>query len=90
MYKLQKHLENIRSGGEVKPVFFRTGDNFQEIADEINLTLEYFVDQRQEDFSYLEEISAYMANLSLVVPEDKKPVLAEIQSNLSKIQSRNQ
>ena len=90
MYKLRRHLEEIREGGEVKPIHFRKGDNFQEIADEVNRTLETLQNQRQEDFSYLEEVSAYITNLSLVVPEDKKPVLTEIQSNLAKIQTRNQ
>jgi signal transduction histidine kinase len=90
MYKLQNHLINIKNGGEVKPVFFRDGDNFQEVAEEVNEVLEYFVNQRQEDFAYLDEVSAYINNLSLVVPEDKKPVLNEIQSNLAKIQSRYQ
>tara|TARA_B100001971_G_scaffold214585_1_gene252936 strand:+ start:137621 stop:138103 length:483 start_codon:yes stop_codon:yes gene_type:complete len=90
MYKLQNHLMQIKSGGEVKPVFFRDGDNFHEVADEVNETLEFFVNQRQEDFAYLDEVSAYINNLALVVPEDKKPVLNEIQSNLAKIQSRYQ
>ena len=90
MYKLQNHLMQIRSGGEVKPVFFRDNDNFHEVADEVNEVLEYFVNQRQEDFAYLDEVSAYINNLALVVPEDKKPVLNEIQSNLAKIQSRYQ
>jgi hypothetical protein len=89
MYKLTSHLEGIRKGGEVKPVFFRSGDYFHEVADEVNLTTDYFINQRQEDFEYLEEVATYIANLSLVVPEDKKPVLNEIQSNLAKIQSRN-
>ena len=56
----------------------------------MNETLEFFVNQRQEDFAYLDEVSAYINNLALVVPEDKKPVLNEIQSNLAKIQSRYQ
>ena len=90
MYKLQNHLTNIKNGGEVKPVFFRDGDNFQEVAEEVNEVLEFFVNQRQEDFAYLDEVSAYINNLALVVPEDKKPVLNEIQSNLAKIQSRYQ
>lgn len=89
MYKLTAHLSKIREGGEITPVFFRAGDYFQEVADEVSLTLEHLAEQRQEDFTYLEEVSSYMANLSLVVPEDKKPVLNEIQSNLAKIQARN-
>lgn len=89
MFKLSSHLSKIRNGGEIKPVSFRSGDYFQEVADEVNQTLDYFAHQRLEDFTYLEEVSAYIANLSLVVPEDKKPVLSEIQSNLAKIQTRN-
>lgn len=89
MYKVSKHLQCIREGGEVRDIYFRQGDYFQEIADEINETNNYFLNQREDDFTYLEEVSSYIANLALVVPEDKRPVLAEIQSNLSKIQSRN-
>lgn len=90
MYKLSMHLEKIRQGGEVTPVYFRSGDYFHEIAEEISQTLEYLSEQRREDFEYLDEVSAYITNLSLVVPEDKKPVLREIQSNLAKIKSRHQ
>lgn len=90
LYKLQNYLRDIREGGEVKTLFFRNGDNFHEIADEVTQTMEYFANQREEDFAYLEDVSSYIANLSLVVPEDKKPVLNEIQSKLSEIQSRYQ
>lgn len=89
MYKLKNHLRALREGAELKPLFFRNGDYFKDVAEEVNLTLEYFKEQRQEDFVYLEEVAAYIANLSLVVPEDKKPILREIQANLSKVQSRN-
>lgn len=89
MYKLSKHLESIRNGGEARDLFFRNGDYFHDVAEDVNATVDYFVNQRQEDFAYLDEVSSYIANLALVVPEDKKPVLGEIQSNLAKIQSRN-
>jgi len=87
MYKLQNYLQGIRDGGDIKGLFFRNGDNFPEIADEVNQVMEYLSEQRENDFEYLNEISSYIANLALVVPEDKKPVLNEILSNLSKIQS---
>ena len=35
----------------------------------------------------LEEVSSYISNLSLVIPEDKKPVLHEILARLSEIRS---
>lgn len=90
IYKLQKYLRGIREGGPITNLWFRNGDNFPEVAEEINETMEYFVQQRQDDFAYLEEVSSYIANLSLVVPEDKKPVLNEILSKLAEIQARYQ
>lgn len=89
MYKLQNFLKDIRAGKEYRPVSFRAGDNFPEIADEINLTIEYFINQRQVDFQYINEVQSYISNLALVVPEDKKPVLEEILSKLTTIQNRN-
>lgn len=88
MYKLSQYLERVRQGKEKNPLYFRNGDNFQEIATDINETIGYFKDQHNEDFEYLSEVSAYIQNISLVVPEDKKPVLLEIQSKLLEIQSR--
>jgi hypothetical protein len=90
LYKLQNYLRDIREGGDVKSLFFRDGDHFHEIAEEVSQTMEYFSKQREKDFSYLDEVSSYIANLALVVPEDKKPVLNEIQSKLSEIQTRYQ
>ena len=90
LYKLQNYLRDIREGGDVKTLFFRDGDNFHEIADEVTQTMEFFSNQRENDFAYLDEVSSYIANLALVVPEDKKPVLNEIQSKLSEIQTRFQ
>jgi len=90
LYKLQNYLRDIREGGEIKTLFFREGDHFHEIANDITETMEYFNQQRHDDFEYLNEVSSYIANLALVVPEDKKPVLNEIQSKLSEIQSRFQ
>lgn len=90
LYKLQNFLSAIRHGGPVSNLSFRKGDNFPEIAEEINQTIEYFVQQRHNDFAQLDEVSTYIANLALVVPEDKKPVLNEILSKLAQIQARYQ
>lgn len=90
MYKLKNHLQSIREGGEVKPIFFRNGDNFHEIAEEVNLLMDHLSSQREEDFAYLEEVATYINNLALVAPEDKKPVIKEILSRLATIQNRLQ
>lgn len=89
MYKLKTYLTNIKNGGEVTPLYFRKGDYFSEIADDVNDFIHGITHQRTQDFEYLQEVSSYIANLALVVPEDKKPVLQEILSKLAEIQSRN-
>ncbi len=90
LYKLKNYLINIRSGGDITPLYFRKGDNFHDVAEEVTETMEFLNTQRAQDFEYLDEVSSYIANLSLVVPEDKKPVLNEIQRKLSEIQNRYQ
>lgn len=89
MYKLSNHLKEIRGGKEITPLSFRKGDYFHEVAQELNETLMELDGKRKEDFQYLSEVASYITNLSLVVPEDKKPVLKEIQSKLAEIQSRS-
>lgn len=90
MYKLKMYLNSVRESDKLTPVVFRKGDYFLDIASEVNHTLEYLSEKRAEDFAYLEEINTYIANLSLVVPDDKKPVLHEIQKKLLEIQNRYQ
>ena len=90
MFKLKRYLQEIRNGAPLTTIYFRDGDSFQDIADEVSETMEYLANGRKDDFEYLSEVASYINNLSLVVPEDKKPVLQEILSNLAKIQSRHQ
>lgn len=85
MYKLTMFLQNIRNGGEINELFFRETDQFSEIADEINLTLTYLTEKSEDERETIEEIKAYIENISLVVPEDKKPVLEEIQRKLNEL-----
>lgn len=90
LFKLKNYLIDIREGKEITPLYFRKGDNFHDVAEEVSQTMEFFNQQRADDFEYLEEVSSYIANLALVVPEDKKPILNEIQRKLSQIQNRFQ
>lgn len=86
MYKLKKYLSEVRTGESNYPLNFRTGDYFSEVAEEVNQTLDFLVDKNEEELEYLNEISVYIENISLVVPEDKKPVIEEIQAKLAKYQ----
>lgn len=88
IYKLQKHLRLIREGQHPGRLFFRKGDYFHDIADDLNDTINYIEDGYKNDLVYLSEVNSYINNLSLVVPDDKRVVLNEISSRLSEIQER--
>jgi signal transduction histidine kinase len=88
MYKLKNHITNLRSGRKYDHLFFRKGDNFPEIADEFNQFVDHLKAQHAHDTEYLSEVSSYINNLSLVVPEDKKPVIKEILSKIAEMQNR--
>jgi len=88
LYKLMKHMRAIREGQNLGELYFRKGDYFPEVADEFNLTFEKIQENYKNDFVYLSEVNAYLNNLSLVVPDDKKVVLTEINKKLLEIQDR--
>lgn len=88
MYKLQNYLEGIRDGNPVTKLFFRKGDAFQEVADTVNEAIDAIQEERKQDFMYLSEVNSYLKNLEVVLPEDKKVVLKEINTKLSEIQNR--
>ena len=89
MYKLVNYLKDVRSGSEATGVYFRSGDYFQEVANEVNKTLNFIQEREINDIKYIKEINAFLNNISLVVPEDKKPVIQEITSKLSEIEQRH-
>jgi glutamate synthase domain-containing protein 3 len=79
------YLEDVRSGGSFKKLTFRDKDFFQNIAAETTETIEYLTHKSEDEADYLDEVSTYLENIALVVPEDKKPVLNEIQTKLKEI-----
>lgn len=88
LYKLKNHLTHIREGDPITPLEFRTGDNFQDVAEEVSLFLEWVVANQEADFKYVQEVSSYVDNLAMVIPDDKKPVLNEISRRLKDISER--
>ena len=88
MYKLTNYLRGITDGGSPSFVTFRDGDHFPEVAQEVNNAFDRIADNRDEDYAYITEITSYVNNLSLVVPDDKRPILNEINARLKDIQKR--
>jgi signal transduction histidine kinase len=83
IYKLQKYLRGIREGTENDRLYFRKGDYFMDLAQDVNLTMDSLQKHKTSDKENLEEIVAYIKNLEMVVPEDKKPVINSIVTKLS-------
>lgn len=88
LFKLKKHLTEIREHGIKGPLFFRKGDYFLDVADEVNQTMDHIHDLHKNDLIFLGEVNSYINNLSLVVPDDKRIILHEISSKLSEMQER--
>lgn len=88
MFKLQKFLRGKRDGIDGGKLFFRKGDYFQEVADDFNDAFDELEDRHHQDLIYLNEVNSYISNLGMVVPEDKRAVLAEITQRLNQIQNR--
>jgi hypothetical protein len=79
------YLADIRNGADFRQLTFRDKDYFHNVAEEVTDTVEYLTQKSEEEIEYLTEVSAYLENIALVVPEDKKPVLFEIQKKLQDI-----
>lgn len=88
IYKVQKYLSSIRNREANGKLFFRQGDYFKELAEDFNETFEVIQEDYKKDMVYLSEVTSYINNLSMVVPDDKKVVLDEINLKLNEIQER--
>ncbi len=88
LYKLKSHLNKIREGNPISPLTFRDGDHFNDVAEEVTLFLETINQNQENDFNYLDEVSSFVKNLSPVIPDDKKPIVDEIEHRLNEIKSR--
>jgi len=88
IYKLSKFLKDVKDGQNPGKLFFRNGDYFQEVAEDYNGAFKYIFENHKKDLMYISEVSSYLKNIEMVVPDDKKAVLNEIDKKLSEIQNR--
>ena len=88
LYKLNKTLLDVSMGHKIRPVTFRSGDHFPELADSYNKAILKISEGHREDFARISEVSSFIQNLGMVVPEDKKNIIAKIVSELNEIQKK--
>ncbi len=86
LYKLKRHLEALRGGIFGTKLYFRNGDYFHDLADDVNETIKSFQERFKDDSVYISEVTTYLNNLKMSIPDDKKVVVDEIVSKLSEIE----
>ena len=89
LYKLNLYLRKIANNERVDRVKFRKGDYFPELADSFNDAVKTLHNIRSHDFEELKKIKEYLTNLSMVLPDDKKIVVNEINVKIDEILSRS-
>lgn len=88
LYKLNKTLLDVAAGHKLGPISFRNKDNFPELAESYNKAIAQITASHRQDFAKLSEISTYIKNLGMVVPEDKKVIISKIVVDLDEIQKK--
>jgi len=85
LYKLNMYLRKIANNESVDKMRFRKGDYFPELADSFNDAVKTLHEIRKHDFGELKKIRDYLNNLSMVLPDDKKIVVNEINQKIDEI-----
>ena len=85
LYKLNIYLRKIANNENVDRMRFRKGDYFPELADSFNDAVETLHQIRRHDFGELEKIKDYLNNLAMILPDDKKTVVNEINQKVEEI-----
>ena len=88
IFKLKKFFQAIADGEDNGKLKFRDGDYFEDLAVAYNDAISALKEDHKNDLVYLSEVTTYLNNLKLVVPNDKKVVLNEIISKLNQMQEK--
>ncbi len=87
LYKLKKYLQEYREGKAHDRLYFRKGDYFLELAEEVNLTFNQIKEKNKNDIILLCENETLLGGLQENVSQDKKESIAKAIAHLSKLQS---
>lgn len=90
MFKLQRTLRSISDGNPPETISFRKGDNFPEIAHEYNNAIQYLKHQHEADMASLEEVRILLSNLAPLLPDDKRPIIEQVNHRIAQIKSKFQ
>ena len=88
IYKAKKFFKLVREKKTNGELYFRKGDYFHELADEVNKTFRSIDHSRSEEMVYISEVQTYLNNLKINLPEDKVLVVNEISSKLEGMQTK--
>jgi methyl-accepting chemotaxis protein len=88
MYKLKNYLDDVIKGGNPGHLFFRKGDNFQDIADDFNQAFSAIQEKYAKDIESIGSIKDQFDTLIESIPDDKKPIAKEIGDKLQSIKEK--
>ena len=88
LYNLNRQLKKVKEMDSLETIKFRKGDYFKEIEESYNEAVEHIRKMRAKDFEELSKIKTYLSNISLILPDDKKSVIAEINRKIDEIAQR--
>ena len=86
LFKLKKYLTEIRQGNPIEKVYFRKGDYFLEIADEVNETITFLQDAPNNLLAQMNVINQKIANMDS--SSENSDAINEIKEKLSMIQKK--
>lgn len=85
MFKLKTYLDNVKKGNAPGHLFFRKGDNFQDIADDFNEAIGAIRNQHAEDFTKVNNAITFLDKIQSSVPSNMTSSLNETKSTLQEI-----
>ena len=86
LYKLMRYLQDYRDGKAQDRLYFRKGDYFLELAEEVNLTFNQIKEKNKNNIILLAEIEGLLSALQSEVGPDKKESISKAVIHLSNLQ----
>jgi hypothetical protein len=86
LYKLKRYLQDYREDKAQDKLYFRKGDYFLELADEVNLTFNQIKEKNKNNIILLAEIEGLLSALQSEVSPDKKESISKAVIHLSNLQ----
>lgn len=90
MFKLRRYLDEIKNGQPIGHLFFRKGDNFQEVAEDFNEAMNKVKELNDQDLSDLQAIEKSINEIESKDNDSSLNKLEEARKKISELIARHQ